>query len=118
MAWKYSPLRDDNTAIIIKPDIKMAQQGESRDYYSQQQAPPQDYSQQPPKYDQNYGMQDQSGGYGAQQGYGAPNAAYDGGKPFEQQFKVEEPKLNDVSDCAKDARALRHATNRVIADKR
>lgn len=98
MAFPYSRLRDDNRAPIIKviePDIEMANQGESRDYY-QQQTPPQNYSQQPPKYDQNYGMQE-NGGYGAQQGYGAPNAAYEGGKPFEQAFKVEKPKLNDVS---------------------
>ena len=94
---KYFRLRDDNTASkVIEPDIEMASQGESRDYY-QQQPPPQNYSQQPPKYDQNYGMQDQNGGYGAQQGYAAPNTFYDGQKPFQEQFKVEKPKLNDVS---------------------
>lgn len=81
----------------------MAQHGESRDYY-EQQAPPQGYTQQPPKYDQSYGMQQQQqqqnwAAYGGgNNNYGAPNnAAYEGGKPFEQQFKVERPKWNDVS---------------------
>lgn len=92
----YSRLRDEHHGIASNkatyPDIEMAQQGygESRDYYQQQAPPQQNYSQQPPNYDQSYG---------AQQGgnYGAPNTYYEGGKPFEQQFKVERPKWNDVS---------------------
>lgn len=65
--------------------------GEAGGYYNQQ-PPPQQYSQAPPNYGQNYGAPQQNG-------YGAPYAdGYDGGKPtFDQQFKVEKPKWNDVS---------------------
>ncbi|CAK1363162.1 Protein PNS1 [Cercospora beticola] len=89
----YSKIHDEqfpiNSRSTTVADIEMAQQGygEAQDYY-QQQPPQQNYTQQPPKYDQNYAAPDG--------GYGAPNAYQEGGKPFEQQFKVERPKWNDI----------------------
>lgn len=83
----------------------MAHQGESAGYYNAGPPPPQqsgyyqqqqNYSQQPPQYGQNYAapqgpppqQQFNNGGY-EQQNYGD-------NKTFEQQFKVEKPKYNDL----------------------
>jgi hypothetical protein len=60
--------------------------GEAQGYYGGQPQAPQ-YEQAPPNYGKDF-----------QPGYGAPNfAAHDGKQSFDQTFKVEKPKLNDVS---------------------
>jgi hypothetical protein len=75
----------------------MARQGESADYYNDGGAPQQPapvYGQQPPQYGHNYGPPQgappqQQNGY-QQDGYSTDS------KTFEQQFKLDKPKYNDL----------------------
>jgi hypothetical protein len=102
-----APCRQSRTRSA-KLDIPMAHQGQAADYYNGGGAPqqPQDayyqgqpkYGQQPPQYgqemNQNYAPPQgqppmQQNGY-QQNGYGADS------KTFEQQFKLDKPKYNDL----------------------
>jgi hypothetical protein len=88
----------------------MAHQGQSADYYNDTGAPqqPQDayyqgqpkYPQQPPQYGQNFNNGNQNfappqGPPPAQQN-GYQQNGYNDNKTFEQQFKVDKPKYNDL----------------------
>jgi hypothetical protein len=102
-----SPSSSPKREIII---FAMAHQGQSADYYNNTSAPqqpqdayyqgqPQQYGQQPPQYNQNFGQNyaPPTGPPPAQQQNGYQQDGYGGdSKTFEQQFKLDKPKYNDL----------------------